>query len=181
MPHAADDLHGPRPAARHSGADAPAQLIKLLSDRNQPPVARATAAIELAAFAEPGNDVTSALQKATADRDAQVRAAAVLGLQPDGSEPTVSALVPLLKDPTRLVRTEAARSLAQITANRLQGEEWAAFKAALQECFDGATADNDRASGHMSLGILYESFDDFPQAEQAYQTAIRVEPSSIGP
>ena len=41
---------------------------------------------------------------------------------------------------------------------RLHGGEWAVLKTALQECFDAATVDNDRASGHMSLGILYESF-----------------------
>ena len=78
------------------------------------------------------------------------------------------------------MRTEAARSLALMGADRLQGDEREAFKNALDECFAAAEVDNDRAAGHMSLGILYEGLGNFDQAEEAYKTALRVEPGSIG-
>src|SRR5262249_12819175 len=54
------------------------------------------------------------------------------------------------------------------------------FKNAFEECLDAADVDNDRAAGHMSLGILYESLGNLDQAENAYRTALRVEPGSIG-
>jgi tetratricopeptide (TPR) repeat protein len=115
-----------------------------------------------------------------ADRDPQVRAAAVLGLQQEGSTETISALAPLLKDPTRLIRTEAARTLALTGAEQLRGDERTDFKQALDECFAAITVDNDRAAGHMSLAILNESLGYFDDAEAAYKTAMRVEPGSIG-
>src|SRR5205085_1396208 len=79
-------------AAREMSPDAASKLRGLLANRNQPEVARATAALELAAYAEPNNEATQALRKALADRDPQVRSAAVLGLQQDASTDTISAL-----------------------------------------------------------------------------------------
>jgi tetratricopeptide (TPR) repeat protein len=175
-PHFAEALD----AARRMTSDAPEKLSALLADRNQPAVARATAALELAPYVEPNNAVVQALRKALADRDPQVRAASVLSLQQEPSEETVSALVPLLQDSSRLIRTETARSLALMAADRLRGEERAAFKAALDECFAAAEIDNDRAAGHMGLGILYENLGSAARAEDAYKTALRVEPGSIG-
>lgn len=176
-PHFAEALH----AARGSLPEAPVKLSDLLVDRNQPAVARATAALELAPFVEPGNKVSQALRAALSDRDVQVKAAAILGLQQEGSNDTVSALIPLLSDSSRVIRTEAARALALIQPERLTGEERQAYKTALDECFASAEVDNDRAAGHMSLGILYESLGQTEQAEKAYQTALKVEPGSIGP
>jgi tetratricopeptide (TPR) repeat protein len=124
---------------------------------------------------------SQSLRKALTEKDPQIRAAAVLSLQQEASDATVSALAPLLSDRVRLVRTEAARSLAQMGASRLQGDERTVFRSALQECFDGAKVDCDRAAGHMGLGILYESLGEMQPAEEAYKTATRVEPGSIGP
>jgi predicted CXXCH cytochrome family protein len=176
-PHFTSALH----AARRMTPDAPAKLVELLGSRNQPPVARATAALELGAYVEPGNSIVRELYSALDERDPQIRAAAVLGLQQESSDATISALAPLLTDPTRLVRTEAARAIALTGSSRLQGDERTAFKAALDECFAAIKVDNDRAAGHMSLGILYENLGQTREAEEAYQTALRIEPGSIGP
>jgi tetratricopeptide (TPR) repeat protein len=175
--HFADALH----AARQMTPDAPTKLSELLNNRNQPAVARATAALELAAYVEPDSAITKALQRALADRDPQVRSAAVLSLQQEGSNETVSALVGLLGDSTRLVRTEAARTLAMMGPDRLRGDERSKFKDALDECLAPIQVDNDRAAGHMGLGILYENLRLPDRAIEAYQTAMRVEPGSIGP
>src|SRR5206468_2904203 len=92
-----------------------------------------------------------------------------------------SALVPLLKDSTRLIRTEAARSLALMNADRLRGEERTDFKKAFEECLDAADVDNDRAAGHMSLGILYENLGSLERAEDAYKTALPFKAASAWP
>jgi tetratricopeptide (TPR) repeat protein len=175
-PHFAEALE----AARVMAPEAPQKLRELLASREQPAVARATAALELGAFVEPNNEVAEALRKALGDRDPQVRAAAVLTLQQESSDATVSALAPLLSDSTRLLRTEAARALALIGADRLRGEERAYFKAALDECMTAIRIDNDRAAGHMSTGILQENLGNLDRAVEAYRTALRVEPGGIG-
>jgi tetratricopeptide (TPR) repeat protein len=175
-PHFAEALA----AARAMAPTAPEKLRGLLADRNQPAVARATAAMELAGYVEPNNEVIQALRKALTDRDPQVRSAAVLSLQQDSSTETVSALAPLLKDRTRLLRTETARSLALIGEGQLRGEERTDFKNAIDECFQAIRVDNDRAAGHMSLAILYEALGNPEEAEAEYEIAIRVEPGSIG-
>ncbi len=179
-PHFAEALT----AAREMAPDAPEKLEALLANRNQPAVARATAALELSAYVEPGNASVLALRKALDDRDPQVRAAAVLGLQAGAGGPDqnslITSLARLLNDQTRLLRTEAARSLAMQGFELLRGEDRAAFHRAIEECFTGAQADNDRAAGHMSAGILNEGLGNLPDAEAAYQTALRVEPGSIG-
>lgn len=175
-PHFAEALH----AARRMTPDAPAKLLELLGNRQMPAVVRATAALELGAYVEPGGEVVRALRKALEEKDPQIRSAAILSLQQESSDATVSALAPLLSDPTRLIRTEAARTLALIGSSRLRGEERTAFRTALGECFAGAGVDSDRAAGHLGLGILHENLGQFDEAEQAYRTAIRVEPGSIG-
>ena len=40
--------------------------------------------------------------------------------------------------------------------------------------------DSDRAGGHLNAGILFQNLGQWSQAEDEYQTAIRVEPNSIG-
>lgn len=169
-------------AARDMRPGADAALRDLLADRQQPAIARATAALELAAWLEGSRENRAALLQALADTDPQVRAAAVLTLDQDASPPVVSALAKLLSDPTRLVRTEAARALAQSGgAGQLAPDERAAFHRAFGECLAATQADRDRAAGHLTLGILYESLGQLEEAEQAYLTAIRVEPRGIGP
>jgi tetratricopeptide (TPR) repeat protein len=175
-PHFAEALA----AARAMTPDAPEKLRDLLTNRNQPAVARATAALELSAYVEENNGPTQTLRKALVERDPQIRSAAVLALQQDATPQTISALAPLLKDHTRLLRTEAARSLAVMGADNLRGDERTDFKNALDECFRSLGVDNDRAAGHMSVAILYEALGESAQAQAAYETALRVEPGSIG-
>jgi tetratricopeptide (TPR) repeat protein len=175
-PHFAEALY----ASREMMPEAPLKLSALLADRAQPAIVRSTAALELGAHVEPNNEAAHSLRKALSDRDPQVRSAAMLGLQQEGSPEAVSAIAPLLKDPTRLIRTEAARTLALIGAEQLRGEERADFKNALDECLVAVQVDNDRAAGHMSQAILYEGLGNVADAEAAYKMALRVEPNSIG-
>ena len=176
-PHYAEALH----AARNMLPEAPKKLVDLLKNKTFPAIARATAALELGAYAEPNSDVTQALRDVLSDNDPQVRAAAVASLQSASNDELFTSLVPLLKDPRRLVRTEAARVLSRFPETDFRGENRQALKRAIDECIAGAAVDNDRAAGHLMLGILYENLNEFQKAEEAYRTAMRVEPSAMGP
>ena len=175
-PHFAEALH----AAREMTPDAPQKLLALLEDPNMPAVARATAARELAAYLEPDSDIQRALNKALTDRDPQIRAAAVLALQTTPSERLFGTLMPLLNDPTRLVRAEAAGALVRMPGQQLNSAERQAWNAALDELFARISVDNDRAGGQLMLGNLHQDLGDPTQAIAAYQAAIRIEPGTTG-
>ncbi|MCH5374066.1 MAG: hypothetical protein JJ992_08820, partial [Planctomycetes bacterium] len=92
-----------------------------------------------------------------------------------------SALLPLLSDPVRLVRTEAARVLSTVPIDSLSPDKREEFQQALDDFHRGLMTANDRAASHMTWGIVQESLGNDQQAIQSYETAIRVEPHFAGP
>jgi tetratricopeptide (TPR) repeat protein len=176
-PHFAEALH----AAREMTPDAPQKLLALLENSNMPAIARASAARELAAYIEPDNDIHRALTKSLSDRDPQIRAAATQSLQQSPGEGLFGKLLPLLNDPTRFVRTEAASALVRMPGQQLDSAERQAWKTALDELFARISVDSDRAGGQLMLGNLYQDLSEPTQAIAAYQAAIRIEPGTTGP
>lgn len=175
-PHFAEAIH----AARVQSADAPEKLAALAKDRNQPAIARATAIGELAAYFGP-DEVNKTLVAALTDRDPQVRSAAVIGLQAAGPETLLDFVAPLLTDETRAVRVEAGRVLARLPQLEFRGQQRKDLLAAIDEAFAASEVDNDRAGGHLTRGVLFESLQQPQEAEQAYRTALLVEPAAVGP
>jgi tetratricopeptide (TPR) repeat protein len=116
------------------------------------------------------------------DSDPQVRVAAISNLQGRlDAQRLVMSLVPLLNDPLRVVRTEAARVLATVPASAMRGAERKQLKDVLAEFEKGMMLSNDRAAAHMTMGILYESLGEDDRALEAYETGIQVEPTATGP
>ena len=95
-------------AGREDRAGASALLAQRVQDAKEPAIRRATAATLLRG----GPAENGALEKALADPDPLVRYGAVLALR--GLEPAarVTLAAPVLRDPIRAVRIEAARALA---------------------------------------------------------------------
>jgi predicted CXXCH cytochrome family protein len=161
-------------AAGRSGApDAEARLIALAGDRRQPAIVRAAALDALRPY---GPGAAAAVVAATTDEDPAVRAAAATGLAglPEGER--LAAAVPLLKDPIRSVRIEAARALASLPAERFDAAQRQAFDAALAEFTQAQTAMADMPSSHLNLGALREAQGRSDQAERSYLTALRLDP-----
>ncbi len=117
-------------AGRAGGRDGEAGLITLAGDQRQPAIVRATALYVLRGHGPAG---AATMVAATKDEDPAVRAAAAAGLVglPEGER--LAAAAPLLKDPIRGVRIEAARALASVPADRFDAVERQAFDAALAE------------------------------------------------
>jgi predicted CXXCH cytochrome family protein len=180
-PHFAEALH----SVRSNAVDAEQKLIELLGKKTMPPIARATAALELRRFLDPSqrsdSGVTKALALGLKDSDPQVRSACVLALQGTSDVNVRKLLLPLIDDPVRLVRTEAARILARLPDSEFDGEQRPKLKAAWDEIKAQAGIMNDRAEGHIMLGVLAESRGDLPSAQRHYETAIAVQPSLAGP
>lgn len=166
-------------AARRDAPGAESRLIELAKSGRVPAIVRATAAMELGRFGTRSS--TAALIEALGDPDPQVRAAAAANLQGQPAEELVRPLLPLLEDSSRLVRTEAARTLAAVPRSDMRGRDRDLLQAALDEFERGQLVNSDRAASHMTLGIVAETRGDDAGAIAAYRTAMRVEPSVTGP
>lgn len=105
-------------------------LMAIVRDQTQTAIVRATA-VELLG----GGDgiERAAVVEARNDTEALVRAAAVQALSQLPEQQRTSLLTPLLHDPTRSVRIEAARALASAAKNRLTTDDRRAYEAAARE------------------------------------------------
>ncbi|MCA9145321.1 MAG: tetratricopeptide repeat protein [Planctomycetaceae bacterium] len=166
--------------ARTGELEAAHDLAAIAKNKRLPNIVRATSLYELGQYAPA--DVIETAEKLLADKDPQVRTTAVANLQlvNDDSQ-LMRLLLPLLEDPIRSVRTEAARVLARVPRQAMNGGQRRLLQAALDEFKEGVLVNNDRAAAHLTLGVVYESMGDVRAAEAAYQTAIRVEPHVTGP
>jgi len=158
-------------AGRSAAVDAEPRLIAIVNDAAQPAIVRATATTLLARWLDPVSGPV--IESAARDPAPLVRMAAVdvLSALPQAMRPR--ALTPLLADPSRAVRIEAARALAAAPLDagdderREQGvAEWLAVQA-----FNA-----DSAGAHVNLGAYYAERGDVVRAEAEYLTARKLEP-----
>jgi tetratricopeptide (TPR) repeat protein len=91
----------------------------------------------------------------------------------------LAAATPLLTDPLRGVRIEAARVLAAVLAEQLTSPQRRAFAEALNEYKAVQEVDADQPAAHLNLGVLQAMVGQPEQAMQSYQTAIRLDPSFL--
>ena len=179
-------LHFAEPLAafRAGKSGAVRDLLRLVSqpDELAPAIARATALSEL------GNaGIASALPKAkeaakNQDEHPLVRAAAVNVYMNAPPQTITKDLLPLLDDPTKLVRNEAARVLVASGAHaNLGGSARSKVELATRSVADAMMVASDRSGAHMGWAGLLEQQGRYQEAIDAYATAIRVEPKTAGP
>lgn len=170
-------------AARRGEPDGDEELTDLVSDGRLPAIVRATAMFELGRYDNEASTRTTV--KYLEDPDPQIRAAAVAGLQGRlHEEELAKTLAPLLSDPVRSVRTDAARVLAGVSdrgRRAMRGAQRDQLKVVLAEYERGQMLNNDVAGGHLNLALLYENLGDSDRAIGSYEAAIRVQPTATGP
>jgi tetratricopeptide (TPR) repeat protein len=167
-------------AAAHSNdPSAEKPLADMVGNGRLPAIVRATALMELGRYG--GEPSVEASKRALSDNDPQVRAAAAANLHGRPPRELIRLLVPMLSDPVRLVRVEAARVLASVPAAEMRGRDRDALHAAVAELELSLAIDGDRAGSHASMGVVYENLGEDAKAIAAYQTAMRVEPAVTGP
>ena len=160
-------------AARRGDPAAEPGLRGLAGDADQPPIVRATAVEHLGQF---GPRALEAVAAAATDADPLVRAAAAEGLARLEPRRRTAVLAPLLDDPIRAVRIEAARALAPVRRAALDGRLAGRLGAALDEFVDAQAASADMPGAHFNLGLLQLGAGDPEAAETHYRTALRLDP-----
>jgi predicted CXXCH cytochrome family protein len=159
-------------AARRGDRDAGPRLAALARDPDQPAIVRATA-VELAPRFPP--DGIDAAVVATADASPLVRAYAARALAGVPAPDRVIAGAPLLSDPVRAVRSEAAIALSSLPEAMLPETSRAAFRDALAEHVATQLAQRDTPEANLNLALVAERQADAARAESFYRAAIALD------
>jgi tetratricopeptide (TPR) repeat protein len=169
-PHYGEAIH----AGRAALAGAEGLLARLAGDTSRPAIVRATALSLLRRYPSPRSRGT--VERSLRDPDPLVRLAA-LGPAADLPPPDrVRLVVPLLADPVRAVRADAARALALQQREELTPEQQAAFATAFAEWQRAQAANLDRAEGRLNLGVLAAQQRRLEDARREYEAALRLNP-----
>ncbi len=149
------------------------EIIRLAGDALYPVIARATALARLENIE--GTDATQMIRQSLSDEEALIRHTAV-SVFPETMSPDIIAkqLGPLLFDPVKGVRIEAARKLAGDPSRRLRNDQKKAYETALAEYEDAMRYAADFAYARFNLGNLYSALGRTENAEEQYLEAISI-------
>jgi Tfp pilus assembly protein PilF len=106
-----------------------------------------------------------------------IRLAAVEALAQADAALRVQALPPLLADPVRSVRMDAARALAGAPEQQLSPTGREGFSKALAEYVEAQRFNADRPEAQSNLGMLYAERGDMSGAEKALRAALALDAS----
>jgi hypothetical protein len=114
------------------------------------------------------------------DPDELIRAVSVRSLQYLEPDQLYRRLAPILNDPVRAVRTEAARLLTQVPLRVFSPEERAALDRALKEYMEGQEYVGDQAAAHLNMAVVHANLarDEIDRAQGACQEATRPDPQA---
>jgi predicted CXXCH cytochrome family protein len=150
-------------------------LTDLLTDRDQPAIARATALSMFSTLALSPTD--TALHAGITDASPLIRRAAARCASNFEPTATASILAPLLSDPVRAIRIETAEVIAGTPAETLPANIGRSFNRATDEYIAAQELNADRPEAHMNLGLLYARGKNLNQAEAELKTALSLDPA----
>jgi predicted CXXCH cytochrome family protein len=155
---------------------APQQGFQRFADVvSQPAIARATALENLGAST---NQATiDALAKGLRDRNALVRLGALRALARAPLDVRMSLAAPLLSDPLRALRIDAASLLAPVPFDQLGTSP--TFARAAAEFVESQRYNADRPEGRVNLGTFEGNRSDMAGSERDMRSAIRLDPFFI--
>jgi tetratricopeptide (TPR) repeat protein/ssDNA-binding Zn-finger/Zn-ribbon topoisomerase 1 len=150
-------------------------LERLVAEVEQPAIARATALSLLASYSPAPTD--AAVRAGVVDDWALVRRAAARAMSNTEPSASANAIAPLLSDPVRAVRIEAAEVLAGLPSGDLPANVADAFDRATDEYVSAQQLNADRPEAHLNLGLMYARQNYFDKAEKELKTALSLDPS----
>ena len=160
-------------AGRKRDPGAKEGLMQLAGDPLYPVIVRGTALNLLSAY--PDQEATEAYRKGIVDGEALIRRTAVDHVAILDPEKLGALIGPMLYDPVKAVRIEAARKLAGAPAKRLRHEQQKVFETALAEYVASMTYSADFSFGGYNLGNLYASLSRPDEAIENYLSAIEID------
>lgn len=169
----AETLH----AIRGGAMDARTRLAALLQDKDQPAIARATAAEGLGMWLN--KELLPVLAEALNDPDPLMRNAGLKALEPLPPEQRWAFAHERLRDPVRGVRVMAAATLAGISVEQIPSGEQAGFRLAADDYLSTLRFNADDPGTQVNLGNFHAARGEFAQAERAYREALFLNPDWV--
>ncbi len=177
--------HQPQGFQRYAGAFASAErgaaeggpsLVHLAADFSQPPIARASAIEALAHY--PAAATVETARAGLADADALIRraSAGTLNMLPPAQR--LPLIAPLLDDPVRTVRIEAASVLADAMGGA-DGSQRAAFERAAAEYVTALRLNADRPEDLTTLGGFYMREGRVEDSLAQFESALALDPTFV--
>lgn len=153
--------------ARQGNPQALQKLLHIVDDRLFPVLVRATALSLLSRYQSV--DVSAAFHQALIDEAPLIRRTGATFFPGYLQEERADVLSPLLIDPVKAVRIEAARALAIILPDKLESKWRKAFDRALTEYEQTALYSADFAQSRLNLGVLYSYKGDLQAAVEHFE------------
>ena len=160
-------------AGREGRPEALSELVRMAGDELYPAIVRATALTLLIAY--PGADSAAAFARALIDEEALVRYTAVNNVQTPTPVELVELVSPLLLDPMKAVRMQAAVRLADAPTELLKSYQREALAKALDEYTEAMAYSLDFSFAGHNLGNLFARLGDPAKAERYYAEAIAID------
>jgi len=160
-------------AGRRVDPAAKPDLLRLAGDTLSPTMVRATSLSLLGRYG--GADVIAAFRRALLDEEPLIRRTAVAEVPIEDEAERAARLAPLLADPYRAVRLEAAAQLAGTSPARLRPYQQDALATAIADYVKAMEYSLDFSSAGHNLGLLYERLGDTARAEEYYRRAVAVD------
>lgn len=160
-------------AGRKRKPEAVAALTRLANDRLYPAIARATALSLLSTY--PNHKSVLATIPALTDEEPIVRHTATRHLSETDPAKRAALLAPLLYDPIKAVRIEAARSLSAIPSRAIPESIRKKFESVLLEYIRAMEHTGDFAASRHNLGNLYTNLGEKNLAIEQYKKAIEID------
>ena len=160
-------------AGREYQPEALDELVQLAGDRLYPAIARATALDQLSAYR--GEKSRLAFTLALADEEAIMRQTAARRLNEQDPWKMLGLLSPLLYDPVKAVRIEAAQRLTVLPTDMITGDLRVKFEGVLSEYRKAAEHTGDFAASRHNLGNMYANLGRTELAVEHYRAAIEID------
>ncbi|MFN8257054.1 MAG: tetratricopeptide repeat protein [Bacteroidales bacterium] len=116
-----------------------------------------------------------AIEKALNDPASLIRHTAIMSYHPVDAASFEKLMLPLLNDPVKAIRSEAAIRLSQVPENQLSEAGKKARKAALEEYKNINLYTSDFPGGNYNLGIMYSNLGNNDLAVKFYQDALKID------
>ncbi len=161
-------------AVRDGDPQAPALLAALARDPAESALARATALSLLPPETAPG--VIPLIEQSAQASESLLRLGAALALAGLPPSERIRIGAPLLSDPRRAIRLEAASALADVPRNTFEPAALAALESGLAELQKAHRYTADEPGSHLNQGLLAQRSGDPAAAEKHYREALRIAP-----
>ncbi len=151
-------------------------LLQIAADPNQSDIARASALSRLSR--QPTREAMVVATSALKDSSAMIRRSALEVIE-RLPPPNRKAALPLLSDPVRGVRMQAARTLAPLADDAIGTGNLAAFERAASEYIAAEAFNADRPEARTNLAGFLAMRNQFAQSEAQYRAALDLEPGYV--